>query len=193
MALAQMAPERPPFLRFHDMSVEDRAATIEAGHLVLKSQHRVTVRQIGSKDGPEFIVEPWLKQQDDMAALGKLPREWAASYRKQYEAWRAGMEGPVNGFPIREWAAVNRAMAESMFAVGISSVEDLAAANEETLARIGMGARLWQQKARAWLETKSGGISPEDITAMRAEIGNKDERIKALEARLAALESKKPR
>jgi len=193
MALAQMAPERPPFLRFHDMSVEDRAATIEAGHLVLKSQHMVTVRQIGSKDGPEFIVEPWLKQQDDMAALGKLPREWAASYRKQYEAWRAGMEGPVNGFPIREWAAVNRAMAESMFAVGISSVEDLAAANEETLARIGMGARLWQQKARAWLETKSGGISPEDITAMRAEIGNKDERIKALEARLAALESKKPR
>lgn len=193
MALAQMAPERPPFLRFHDMSVEDRAATIETGHLVLKSQHMVTVRQIGSKDGPEFIVEPWLKQQDDMAALGKLPREWAASYRKQYEAWRAGMEGPVNGFPIREWAAVNRAMAESMFAVGISSVEDLAAANEETLARIGMGARLWQQKARAWLETKSGGISPEDITAMRAEIGNKDERIKALEARLAALESKKPR
>lgn len=193
MPLAQMGPERPPFIQFHDMSVEDRNATIAAGHLVMKSQHMVTVRQIGSKDGPEFIAEEWIRQQEEMAQRGRLPAEWASSYRKQYEAWKAGMDGPVNGFPIREWSAVNRAMAEGMIAVGIVSVEDLAAANEEALGRIGMGARGLQQKARAWLETRNGGVNPEELAALRAEVENKDERIKSLEARLAALEAKKPK
>lgn len=191
MPIAQMGPERPPFIKFHDMSIEDRNATIASGHLVMKSQHMVTVRQIGSKDGPEFIVESWLKQQDDLSSMGRLPREWAESYRKQYEAWKAGMEGPVNGFPVREWPSVNRATAEAMIAVGIASVEDLAAANEEALGRVGMGARLLQQKARAWLEAKSGGVNPEEVAALRAQLADRDDRVKSLEERLSALESKK--
>ncbi len=191
MPLAQMGPERPPFLRFHDMSVEDRNASIAAGHLVLKSQHMVTVRQIGSKDGPEFIATEWLTQQDNLATMNRLPGEWAKSYRAQYEAWKQGMEGPVNGFPLREWPAVNRALAEGMIAVGIQSVEDLAAANEEALGRIGMGARGLQQKARAWLDAKDGRVNAEEVAALRAELDDRDGRIQSLETRLAALEAKK--
>ncbi len=191
MALAQMGPDRPPFIQFHEMSVEDRNATIEKGHLVLKPQHMVTVRQIGSKDGPEFIAEDWIKQQETLAANGRLNPDWVKNYRAQFEAWKAGMDGPVNGFPIREWPGVNRAMAENMIAVGIMAVEDLASANEETLQRIGMGARGLQQKARAWLETKSGGVNPEEVAALRSQLEDREARIKSLEDRFAALEAKK--
>ena len=103
----------------------------------------------------------------------------------------AGSCGPVNGFPIREWPGVNRAMAENMIAVGIMAVEDLASANEETLQRIGMGARGLQQKARAWLETKSGGVNPEEVAALRSQLEDREARIKSLEDRFAALEAKK--
>jgi hypothetical protein len=191
MALAQMAPaNRPPNVEFMESSVEDRNASIAAGHLVLKPQHMVCVRQIGSKDSIEFIADQWLQQQEDMARNGRLPAEWAAFYRKKYEAFIAGVEGPVNGFPIREWPSINKAMAQNAIAAGVNSVEDLAAANEETLQRIGMGARGLQQKAKAFLDTRNGGVNAEEVAALRAQLADRDERVKSLEDRLLALEAK---
>lgn len=190
MALAQMAPERPPYIEFEDRSVEDRNATIASGHLVMKSEHFVVVRAIGSRDSIEFPALAWLDQQDKQAQMGRLSPEWASMYRRKYDAWCNGLEGPVNGFPIRDWSSVNRAMAESLISIGVCSVEDLANANEETLARAGMGARTLQQKAKAFLESKNGGVNAEEVAALRAEVESKDERIKSLEQRLAALEAK---
>lgn len=193
MALAQMAPERPPYIEFEDRSVEDRNASIAAGHLVMKSEHWVIVRQIGSKDAIEFPAVAWLQQQDQQAAMGRLNADWAVAYRKKYDAWTAGMEGPVIGFPIREWPSINRAMAQNMIAAGITAVEDLAQANEETLARVGMGARALQAKAKAFLETKSGSVNAEEVAALRAQVVDRDDRIKSLEERLAALEAATPK
>lgn len=192
MALAQMAPDnRPPFIEFIETAIEDRNETIAQGRLVMKPQEMVVIRQIGSKDSIEFIADEWLKQQETLAMSGRLPPEWAALYRAKYKAWKDGKEGPVNGFPIRDWPSVNRAMAENLIALGVVAVEDLANANEPTLERIGMGARALQQKAKAFLESTKGTVNHEELAGLRAQLSDRDERISDLEKRLAALEQKK--
>jgi polyhydroxyalkanoate synthesis regulator phasin len=61
--------------------------------------------------------------------------------------------------------------------------------NEPTMQRVGMGARELKQKAKAYLESRDANKAAEQITALRAELDNKNTRIETLEQRLSALEA----
>jgi hypothetical protein len=47
-----------------------------------------------------------------------------------------------------------------------------------------------QQKAKAFLDTRNGGVNAEEVAALRAQLADRDERVKSLEDRLLALEAK---
>ena len=77
----------------------------------------------------------------------------------------------------------------------VRTVEDLSAANEETIARIGMGGRALKDKAVSWLSAASGnGKVTEELAALRvkneaAEARNiaLEKQVKELVAKVAAL------
>lgn len=195
-----MPKERPPNVEFEERPVPDLAASQEQGGARFKQVNYAIVRQVGSKDAIEFIAEEWVAKKEMEAMQGKYPGEWAEFFRRKFNAWRERLEAPVNGFPIREWSSITRTQAENCYAIGIRSVEDLAAANEEVMRRLGFGARALVDTAKAWLESRLTHGNAEKLAALEADNAAKDDLIKSLEqklnvamARLDALEAPKRR
>jgi len=187
-----LMPQRPPFVTFEQRAVEDRNASIKIGGMVMRDEDFVIVMQPGSKDTVEKRALDWLAQIERAAANGTFPADWATHFRRRYETWNEGHECAAElGMPIREWPSLSKAQAENVLAAGCRTVEDVAAANEQILHRIGMGARELQQKARNYLASRDANKAAEEITALKATLDDRDARISSLEQRLAALETKK--
>lgn len=190
MAITLM-PQRPPFVVFEQRPVEDRNASIEAGGTVMRDVDYVIVRQVGCKDTFEKEALEWLADIERAAANRSYSAEWAAHFREKYKAFKAGQAEPELGMSVRQWPSLSKAQVENLIAAGVRTVEDVAAMNEPTMQRVGMGARELKGKAKTYLESREGNKSTEQIEALKAEIENRDVRIASLEQRLAALESKK--
>lgn len=192
MAIALM-PQRPPFIVFEQRAIEDRNASIAAGGMVMRDVDYVIVRQVGCKDTVEKEAEAWLVDIEKAAAQGTYPGEWVRHFRDKYAAYKAGQAEPELGLSVRQWPSLSKAQAENLVAAGVRTVEDIAAMNEPTMQRVGMGARELKAKAKTYLESRDANKAAEQITALQAQLGDRDERISSLEARLAALESGKKR
>jgi hypothetical protein len=188
MPIALM-PQRPPFVTFEQRAIEDRNATIKAGGLVMRDVDYVIVRQVGCKDTVEKEAEAWLADIDKAAMSNTYPGEWARHFREKYLAFKAGQAEPELGLSVRQWPSLSKAQAENCIAAGVRTVEDIAAMNEPTMQRVGMGARELKQKAKAYLESRDANKAAEQITALQAQLNDRDTRIETLETRLAALEA----
>ena len=188
MPIALM-PQRPPFVTFEQRAIEDRNATIAAGGLVMRDVDYVIVRQVGCKDTVEKEAEGWLVDIEKAAMQGTYPGEWVRHFREKYQAFKAGQAEPELGLSVRQWPSLSKAQAENLIAAGVRTVEDVAAMNEPTMQRVGMGARELKQKAKAYLESRDANKAAEQITALQAQLNDRDTRIETLETRLAALEA----
>ena len=188
MSIALM-PQRPPFIEFEQRAIEDRNASIASGGIIMRDVDYVIVRQVGSKDTVEKDAVEWLVDLDRLAANGAYPGEWVRHFREKYNAFKAGQVEPEMGLPVRHWPSLSKAQAENLIGAGVRTVEDIAAMNEPTMQRVGMGARELKKKAQAYLESRDANKAAEQITALRIENEAKDDRISTLEARLLALES----
>lgn len=188
MSVQLMQQGRPPYVRFEQRAEEDRNATIEAKRLVLKDVDYVILHTAGSKDGVEKIATEWLDHCELQASKGKWPADWIAAHRKMYSDWKAGLEIVPIGFSVRQWAGISKAQAENLVIAGVLTVEDLAAANEQTLARIGIGARELQKKAQAWIDSAKGNVG-EELAALRAQLSDLTQTIGRLNEKNAELET----
>jgi len=115
------------------------------------------------------------------------PQEWVDGFRKKYEMWKEGNEAPLNGTSVKEWPALSPAQVQNFIALGLLTIEDVAAMTEEAMGRYGMGGREIREKAREW-------ISRKELTANALK---ENEELKGLVAelksRLESLEGDKPR
>jgi len=184
-----LMPQRPPYVTFEQRAVEDRNASIQSGGLKMRDVDYVVVRQQGSRDTVEKDALEWLANIDQLAQTGNYPGEWARHFRDKYHAWKAGQAEPELGLSVRHWPSLSKAQAENLIAAGVRTVEDVAAMNEPTMQKVGMGARELKQKATAYVESRDANKAAEQITALKAEIENRDARLAALEQRLIELES----
>lgn len=188
MAIALM-PQRPPFIVFEQRAIEDRNASIAAGGLVMRDVDYVIVRQVGCKDTVEKEAEGWLVDIEKAAAQGTYPGEWVRHFREKYQAFKAGQAEPELGLSVRQWPSLSKAQAENLIAAGVRTVEDVATMNEQTMQRVGMGARELQRKARAYVDSRETNKAAEQIAALQADLENRDATITSLEQRLAKLEA----
>ena len=188
MTIALM-PQRPPFVTFEQRAVEDRNATISAGGVVMRDVDYVIVRQVGCRDTFEKEAEPWLDDIEAASRKGQYPGEWVRHFREKFAAYKAGQAEPEMGLSLRQWPSLSKAQAENLIAAGVRTVEDVAAMNEPTLQRVGMGARELKRKAQAYLDSRNDNKAAEKITALEAQLADAVARNESLEARLAALEN----
>ena len=85
----------------------------------------------------------------------RFPRQWAN--------FEAGQAGALVGTPISEWPLPGAGERAVLNSLGIKTVEQLAAASDDTLAKIGMGARKLQDGARKFLDVASStGLQSEN-------------------------------
>lgn len=191
---------RPPYVRFETRAVEDRQASVDAGHYVGRDVAFALITPQGSKDCIEREVSDWFASAEQQVLEGRLPPEWLDAFKRSFKSWKDGQELPVEGTPIVNWPAISPAQVKMLLSIQIRSVEDLAAANEESLNRMGMGARALKQRAQSWLQSADGtGKSAEQLAALQVsneELARKNsdlERlVKELAGKLELLAESKP-
>jgi hypothetical protein len=187
----QIEEARPPYVTFEVRAVEDRQASIESGYYQTKDVDFAFVTPQGSKDRIERDVKDWFEQLEQQCQQGRFKREWLVAYRGAHAAWKEGREIPVNGTAILTWPVLSPSQAKQAIDHGVRTVEDLAAANEETIMRLGMGGRALKEKAVAWLSAAAGnGKVTEELSAMRAANKDLQARNEGLEKQLKALAAK---
>lgn len=162
--------ERPPYVRFESRPIEDRRATILAGHVVYKDVDFALVTPAGSKDVHEAIASEWLEKIRREVQNGRVPAAWANHFQAIYEAWKKDEEPPVNGTRLTHWPGLNKAQLEQLRNLRLLTIEDVAAMNEEAISRIGMGGRALKQRAQAFLDAATGPAKQaEQLAAMQVE------------------------
>lgn len=159
-----------PHVRFETRSVEDRDRSIAQGHKAYKDVHWVIVTPPGGKDVREDIAESWLDKIDAQAQVGQYDYEWAKEFRRMYAMYVDGLELPVSGTPLRMCTTMfSPAEIANCTAVNVHTLEDLAAANEEALGRIGMGSRALKTRAQEAIKAGDGKESAMKVEALTIE------------------------
>lgn len=143
--------DRPAWVRFEVVEKEDKQKSIAAGYYVGKDVDYALVTPPGTKDVFKQEVQTWLKQLRVDASAGRISEAWVDQYADAYKRWKAGQEIPVNGTPLKGWLRISPAQQKACLEMGVGTIEDLAALNDEGLRRLGMGALQLKQTAVAEL------------------------------------------
>lgn len=159
--IAQDRKDRPAYVRFERVAVEDKAASLAAGRYVAKDVDMAYITPPYSRDIIPKRVTDWFEQLKSQVAADRMPAEWAQQYRRSYEAWKNGQELPLKGTPIKGWGVISPAQQETLIRMNILTVEDLRDVNDEGMRHIGLGGLELKNKANAWLSQMDdkGGIT----------------------------------
>lgn len=181
---------RPPHIRFTMKPVEDRNATIEAGHTVFLDVPHVIVTPQGSKDSVEKPVKEWLESVDQQVREDRMPGDWAEKFHQAFAHWKRGEEIPVEGTPLSNWGSISPAELATCKGIHILTLEDLSTANDEAVRRMGMGGLALKQRAKKFMEAAAGpGKLLEENRALQQKFETAEERRLELETRIAQLEA----
>lgn len=143
--------DRPAYVRFERVPVEDHAASAEAGRYVARDVYYALITPAYTKDVMKYEVESWFKKMERRVVEGRLKPEWLHNYKKQFEAYKEGHELPLVGTPILGWGVISPSWQEMLVRQGIRTVEDAAAMTEDAIRRFGMGGVEVKKKAQAAL------------------------------------------
>jgi len=162
-----MQQGRPPAVRFEQVAIEDRNASISAGRKIYRDENHVFVRQQGSHDEVEKNAEEWLAQKNREAMEDKFPPQLAEAYQKKYEMWLKGVT-VMDGTPLKECPSFSKAEVLTLAGAGVHSLEDLAELPEAGLQNVGIGSRELRERARDLMKAANGpGKLAEEMNAMR--------------------------
>lgn len=165
--------ERPPYVAFEVRPMEDRTASLASGHYMTKDVIFAVVTRPGSRDSSDFEAETWLKNLKTKAETGQIPGNWYDAFLSKFEAFKRNEELPENGTPVKGWQVISPSVQQSLLQVGFRTVEELAAAPDPEIQRIGMGAITLREKARTWLaEAKTVGVSVEKIADLSQKVAD---------------------
>lgn len=165
--------EKPPYITFETRSVEDRSASIAAGHYVAKDVIYAVVTRPGSRDSFDAEAENYGKNLFRQANGGIVPMAWSEAYNRALEAFKKNETLPETGTPIKGWQLLPPAAQQQVIRAGFRTVEDLAAGGEAEIQAIGMGAISWREKARTWLaEAKTLGVTAEKMADLTQKVAD---------------------
>ena len=160
--------DRPAYVRFERRAVKDNEATLREGHYVSKDEDYALVTPPYSKDCVIKKADKWFEYVKKQVASGRVPMAHQELWEKTYARWQDGQEAPVDGTSIKDWNAISPAQCQNLINAGCRTIEDLAAANDEAMRRLGMGANDLRNKAKAWLQAaKDHGPLTEEVTHLK--------------------------
>ena len=139
------------------------------------------VRIMAPGDKTNIIEQPVREDHKE-----RFPRQWLYFQMKQ------GDGVPVVGTSLDDWqrdskGEVSRAQVEELRILKFQSVEQVAAASDSQLQRIGMGGPGLRERAKAYLNTRHRSESAEELEKTRSEL----ETLKAQMAELMAAQNAK--
>lgn len=130
------------------------------------------------------FVEIKVKGQPQQVVHEQVTDAHRQRFPRAYAAFKAGQEMPVIGTPIEMLPGLPPSRLDSMKAIGMRTIEDIANAPEFALQKMGMGARELQDKARAFL-----GKSTQEVVKMQDELRAKDKQLADMQQQMAHLQA----
>ena len=114
------------------------------------------------------IMPPEVIENDEGGLkLAALRSQWA-QIEPAYAAWKSGHEIPETGTPLGAWPAIDNAQAEALKGVGIKTIEDVANATENLLAKPPLPhMRELQRQAKTFLEGADKAAQAAEIAALK--------------------------
>lgn len=156
-------------IRFEYIAVKDEAASDKQGKPVFNDVEYIEKRVPGDK--LNIVHKP--VDDDDRK-----------QFAQQYKAWKAGLEDPESGVPLKEWPPMTRSEVETFAYHGVRTVEDLAGMSDATCKGIGAGVMKRRDQAADYLK-RANLAAPS--THLRAELAKRDNQIEALQRQLSEL------
>lgn len=99
----------------------------------------------------------------------RVDDEDRARWPKHYEAFKAGLEPPVDGTPLIGWPPINRSQVQELAYFHIKTVEQLAGVHDGQLQNLPMGSRELRSQAITYLEVAEKGTGPLAVLVKRAD------------------------
>lgn len=200
-----MSEIRPPFVSFEMRAVEDRNASIQAGHLVLRDVPFICLVPHGSegKTRIEQQYDEWLSQikkvrgdvraagadnETPVMSAGRFPASWVEKIERAFIAWKAGVTLEIEGTPLRNWPVITKSQLANCEGLRLYAIEDLATASDDTIDRLGMGGRALQERARDWLKAIKLDAAPltAELDQLRTRVADLEAERDELKAQLKA-------
>jgi hypothetical protein len=184
---ASIATERPPYVTFETRAVEDNSVI---GQRTYKDVIFALITPQGSKDRIEKVAVEWLATLQEQVHQGRFRPEWLAQYQATFKAWQNDQEPPVDGTRLRDWPGASPAQIKTMTELRLRTIEDLAAANEETITRLGMGGRALVLKAQDWLKAnKDMAPALEELSTLRLRNKEQEDQITNMSTQLSQMQA----
>jgi hypothetical protein len=164
MSADDPARHNPPriYVEFSVKPYLDQEKSKEAGHNVYVDRDWMKWTKKGAQG---LSNEDWLDR-----AQQHHPGVWGAA-KDAYRFWKEGVEAPIVGTDLKMWPMITPAQVLNFHALGVKSVEDLAAITDGDIQRLPSGTRALRDKAKAWLESANEhGRSAEVINALRSDL-----------------------
>lgn len=151
------------FPRFHLEVEPDHENSAKEGRPIFKEVEMVELRFAGNN---LYIPDV------------RVTNEHRQKFPAAYAAFKNDGSLHVEGTPLKEWPAIRPTQIAEFNAMNIYTVENLAAVDDSGIQRMGMGGRMFREKARAFIEQAKGNAPLEKMAADKA----------ALEERFATLQ-----
>lgn len=186
-----IADKRPPFVQYEEREVGiNPEATKLAGRPIPRVVTLACITPHGSKDRFEKEADTWLKEIREKAMKGEYPLEWVNFFEAHYAEWKKGNELPREGSPTKTWSAITKEQQVRLYALGYSTIEDIAQIPDSGLGQVGPDGRYLRDLAHTWLvESKDKGINARALADANARIAQQDQRIESLQQQIQALQA----
>lgn len=154
----------------------DGMASAKAGRLVYKSVEMVLITFAGASS---------------QTIRRKVLDHDRIEYRAHYERFKEGTkEVKLDGTDLRGWPMIDRATAETLAAMNVRTVEQLANLSDTDIMSLGMNGRPLRQKAIDWLQISSGASEAmamaDQIRQLQEQLAATQQQNKVLEDRVTA-------
>lgn len=175
---------RLPYVQFRSEALEVKD---KDGHTSFINKYWADIVPAGGKDVLVKDADEWIR---DLRHKGETRgpfdvaaneyRVWFEHFEKALKQFKAGEEMTTVGTPLRAILAFTKAEVAQAEAVRIYSLEDLAAANEEAMRHMGIGARSMKDRAQKLLDGSGMTKVVEENAALKAQVQALSDRVDAL-------------
>jgi hypothetical protein len=187
---------KPAYVQFELRAVEDRTRSLTEGRYVSRDEIFAIITPAGTKDRIEKVADEWIKSVEEGVKQERIPPSWYDAYSAALKRFRESRENPEFGTSVKNWPAISPAQADMLLNCNLRTIEEVAAATEEAVQRIGMGGVAMRQKAQAYLDAARGdGVAAAELESLRQENAElrardteREEQFRAMARRLDALE-----
>lgn len=140
-------PDSALFVQFYMQPVQNQFKSLEEGRPIFEDRLFVRIEIPGNRNS---IIDTFATEEHKR----RFFRQWAYFEKKH------ASDSPIQGTPLSQWSLLQPARVEELKALGFRTVEQVAAASDNNITKIGMAAGIdpfaFRDRAKVYLQAAAG-------------------------------------